>query len=219
MDTFRPEYLEAVAASRWNLWLIPLFLSVPLLLLVPVLRRWHWAVIGGLALAGAVATWFSLFAYSETIWKTMEAHAQTNAEIDDVTSDTGRVFGPFLLGIPFALFYAATWWGISLAIRAIVKRYRQADPVKPPRITGLMIAATVALTAGCSRAPVITIKNQSPLTISNVVVSASGFTNHIASIPAGTERRLRVRPTGESGIRLVFDAGAQHIDSGSQGIL
>ena len=217
METFRPEYLEAVAASRWNVWLIPLFLSAPLLLLVAVLRRWHWAVITGLALVGAVATWFSVFAYSETIWKTMEANAQTAAEMEDVASDTARVFGPFLLGIPFAVFYTLIWLGISLVIRVISKRVRRAQRLEPPRVASLIIAATLALAAGCSRAPVITIRNQSPLTISNVVVSGSGFTNRITSIPAGAEHRLTVRPSGESGVRLVFDAGARHIDSGSQG--
>jgi hypothetical protein len=85
------------------------------------------------------------------------------------------------------------------------------------RITDLLTIAALVLAAGCSQAPVITIKNQSPLTISNIVLSGSGFTNHIAAIPAGSEHRLTVRPTGDSGIRLVFDAGTQHIDSGSQG--
>jgi len=47
-------------------------------------------------LVGAVATWHLVFGYSETIWKTMEANAKTAADIEDVTSDTGRVFGPFL---------------------------------------------------------------------------------------------------------------------------
>lgn len=85
------------------------------------------------------------------------------------------------------------------------------------RIATFLTIAALMLAAGCSRAPVITIKNQSSLTISNIVLSGSGFTNHIAAIPAGSEHRLTVRPTGDSGIRLVFDAGTQHIDSGSQG--
>jgi hypothetical protein len=45
LQSLRPEYLKAVAAARWNLWLIPFFLSAPLLLLVPLLWRWHRAVI------------------------------------------------------------------------------------------------------------------------------------------------------------------------------
>ena len=80
----------------------------------------------------------------------------------------------------------------------------------------ILLAALTAVT-GCSRSPVITVKNQSSLTLSNVVVSGSGFSTRIAKIPAGSEHRLTVRPSGDSGVRLVFDAGTQHIDSGSQG--
>jgi hypothetical protein len=59
--------------------------------------------------------------------------------------------------------------------------------------------------------------DQSSLTLSNVVVSGSGFSTRIANIQAGSGHRLSVRPRGDSGVRLVFDAGTQHIDSGSQG--
>ncbi|HOB99250.1 MAG TPA: hypothetical protein PKM43_10950 [Verrucomicrobiota bacterium] len=85
------------------------------------------------------------------------------------------------------------------------------------RISRVVILAVIAAAAGCSRAPVITIQNQSSQTLSNVVVSGSGFTNRIESIAAGGECRLAVRPSGDSGLRLVFDAGTQHVDSGSQG--
>ena len=85
------------------------------------------------------------------------------------------------------------------------------------RIPKLILVAALAAVTGCSRAPVITIKNQSSLTLSNVLVSGSGFSTRIANIPAGSEHRLTVRPSGDSGVRLVFDAGTQHIDSGSQG--
>ena len=85
------------------------------------------------------------------------------------------------------------------------------------RVSILIIVATLLAAVGCSRAPVITIKNQSSLTLSNVVVSGSGFSERIGSIPAGEEHRLRVRPSGDSGVRLVFDAGKQHVDSGAQG--
>jgi hypothetical protein len=217
MDTLRPEYLEAVAASRWNLWLFPLFLAAPLLLLAPVLRRWHGAVLVGLALAGAVATWFSVYGYSETIWRTMEANAKTSAEIDEVTSDTGRVFGPFLLGIPFALFYGVIWWGFLVAARALLERLHPTQPLHVTPTAGLVMAAILGFTTGCSRPPVITIQNESSATISNVVVSGTGFTHRIDHIAAGGEQRLTVRPSGESGIRIAFDAGTQQIDSGSQG--
>ena len=129
----RPEYLEAVSAARVNLWLLPLFFAAPLLVLVPVLRRWHWAVITGLTLIAAIATWISFFGWSETIWKTMEAHAETAAEIQEVASDTDRVFGPFLLGIPIAVVYCLAWWIITLTALALIDTFRrQETPVESP---------------------------------------------------------------------------------------
>ncbi len=80
----------------------------------------------------------------------------------------------------------------------------------------ITLSAIVAL-AGCSRAPVVTITNRSTNALANVVVSGSGFSNHIATIAAGGESRLTVRPRGESGVRVAFDAGGQHIDAGEQG--
>jgi hypothetical protein len=75
----------------------------------------------------------------------------------------------------------------------------------------ILLATTVAL-SGCTRAPVITISNRSTNTLANVVVSGSGFSNRIDSIAAGAERRFTVRPPGESGLRVTFDAGSQRID-------
>ena len=99
---------------------------------------------------------------------------------------------------------------------------------RPPRLTGtfgvivmripvLIIVSTLLATEGCSHTPIVTITNESSLTLSNVVVSGSGFSERVGTIPAGGEHRLSVRPRGESGVRLVFDAGTQHVDSGEQG--
>jgi hypothetical protein len=75
----------------------------------------------------------------------------------------------------------------------------------------IMLAWVVAL-AGCSPSPVVTITNHSPVALNNVVVSGSGFSERIESIAAGAEHRVTVRPRGESGLRVAFDAGSQHID-------
>ena len=40
----------------------------------------------------------------------MEAHAHTDAEWSEVTADTGRLFGPILVGIPFAIVYTVICW-------------------------------------------------------------------------------------------------------------
>ena len=87
-----------------------------------------------------------------------------------------------------------------------------------PRYFALfLIVAAVALLAGCSRAPVLTLANRSKLTLSNVVVSGSGFSNRIDSVASGTECSLTIHPRGKSGVNVAFDAAGQHIDSGEQG--
>ena len=80
-----------------------------------------------------------------------------------------------------------------------------------------LIVVAVALLAGCSRAPVLTLANRSTLTISNVVVSGSGFSNRIDSVASGRECSLTIHPQGKSGVHVAFDAAGQHIDSGEQG--
>ena len=76
----------------------------------------------------------------------------------------------------------------------------------------LILLATIVALAGCSRAPVITVSNRSTNRLANVVVSGSGFSNRIDSLAAGAQSRFTVRPLGESGLRISFDAGGQRID-------
>ena len=80
----------------------------------------------------------------------------------------------------------------------------------------LVFGALMAL-AGCSRAPVVTISNHSSTTLSNLVVSGSGFSERVGTVVAGGQHRVAVHPKGESGVRVAFVAGGQHIDSGEQG--
>lgn len=85
------------------------------------------------------------------------------------------------------------------------------------RISRLFILTAVVALAGCSRAPVVTVTNHSAGTLSNIVVSGSGFSEHIDSIAPGGDHKLTVHPKGETGVRVAFDAGGQHVDSGEQG--
>lgn len=77
--------------------------------------------------------------------------------------------------------------------------------------------ALVLAWAGCSRETGLTVTNHSPAMLTNIMVSGSGFSAHIDSLAAGSERRLIVHPRGESGVRVAFDAGGRHIDAGEQG--
>jgi hypothetical protein len=81
----------------------------------------------------------------------------------------------------------------------------------------LIFLAILMIVVGCSRAPVVSLTNRSGFTLSNVVVSGSGFTNTLGDIETGSERRLVIRSRGESGLRVVFDVSTNHIDSGEQG--
>lgn len=81
----------------------------------------------------------------------------------------------------------------------------------------LLISLTTVLVGGCSRSPVIIVRNQSALTLSNVVVAGSGFSEQVGTLSPGVEHQMRVRPQGDSGVRLTFEAGSQHVDSGAQG--
>lgn len=85
------------------------------------------------------------------------------------------------------------------------------------QISHIIGFAVVLVFSGCSRGPGVTITNHSILTLSNVVVSGSGFSERIGNIAPGTQHRLTVHPQGESGLRVEFDADGRHIDSGQQG--
>jgi hypothetical protein len=75
----------------------------------------------------------------------------------------------------------------------------------------------VVVMAGCSRSPVIELRNQSTQTVSNLVVSGTGFMERIDSMAAGEGRRIAVRPKSESGLRVEFEVGGRKVDSGPQG--
>ena len=89
-----------------------------------------------------------------------------------------------------------------------------------PRRSLLLLALTATLVGngvGCAKSPLVTVTNQSSVTISNVVVSGTGFSEALSSLAPGKSLDLYVKPKGETGLRLVFDAGEKHMDSGNQG--
>ena len=137
LGTIRPEYLEAVEAARLtarlNVWLIPLLLAAPLLFLVPLRRRWHWAAITGLAMIAVVATWISYYGWSDTSWRTIEALAVTDAEMAEAASDTDAVFEPIFFGTLFAVVYPLVWLLISLTAPPLFNKFRRnKNPVETP---------------------------------------------------------------------------------------
>jgi hypothetical protein len=70
---------------------------------------------------------------------------------------------------------------------------------------------------GCSRYSTVTIANQSGITLSNVIVSGSGFTNQIGDLAIGAKAQLKVHRLGESGLRMIFESAVRGVDASLQG--
>jgi hypothetical protein len=79
----------------------------------------------------------------------------------------------------------------------------------------LLLAAMLVIT-GCSHGTVVTLSNQSSATLSNVILSGTGFTNWIPSITPGAKERVHVHPSGASGLRVTFDVDGKKFDSGEK---
>jgi hypothetical protein len=81
----------------------------------------------------------------------------------------------------------------------------------------LAVPLLAAVLCGCHPEPRITVKNHSPHTLSNLVVSGAGFSERLPVLEPGAEHRWSVRPSGDSGLTLRFDADRRTVDSGKQG--
>lgn len=125
MDDFRPEYLAALAAARWNLWLVPMFLAPPAILLF-CFYPWRTCLTTFCATAAAMcATWICFSLYVEHYWETKSQLAQTDVEIKDATADTGRLFGPVLVGVPFAICYTLACLSVLATIDWMISLLRR----------------------------------------------------------------------------------------------
>lgn len=72
---------------------------------------------------------------------------------------------------------------------------------------------------GCSRHPQVTVRNQSGVTITNVVISGAGFSEKLGDIVAGGSAKAAVRPTSDSGLRVAFDANGKRLHPPEDGYL
>lgn len=83
-------------------------------------------------------------------------------------------------------------------------------------VSVLGLGGTVAL-SGCTRGTNLNVINRSTAELTNVVVTGSGFTESIGSIPAGEQRNVSVSPRSESDLKLDFSAKGKHFKSVPQG--
>jgi len=85
------------------------------------------------------------------------------------------------------------------------------------QLPSLLALGLVAAVCGCNPAPRITVQNDSPHTLSNLVVSGAGFSERLPTMDPGAQHRWTVTPGGESSLGLRFDAAQRTVDSGKQG--
>lgn len=70
---------------------------------------------------------------------------------------------------------------------------------------------------GCSENPEVELCNDASRSVSNIVLSGSGFSERLGWMAEGEVRRVRLQPTADSGLRVEFEAGGRKVDSGAQG--
>jgi hypothetical protein len=85
------------------------------------------------------------------------------------------------------------------------------------QLPSLLALGLVAAVCGCNPAPRITVQNDSPHTLSNLVVSGAGFSERLPILEPGAQHRWTVTPGGQSSLGLRFDAAQRTVDSGKQG--
>lgn len=83
---------------------------------------------------------------------------------------------------------------------------KSAQRNKARRLATLL--ASLAL-SGCVSAVSVSIENRSPAQLADVVVSGSGFSEAVGSIAAGGTATVRVRPPGESQVKVSFEVDGQ----------
>lgn len=74
----------------------------------------------------------------------------------------------------------------------------------------VLLATLVAmLLSGCVSGVPVNIDNQSSSDLTNVVVSGNGFSESVGTIRASSSATVRVRPKGESGVKVAFEVNGQ----------
>jgi hypothetical protein len=85
-------------------------------------------------------------------------------------------------------------------------------------ISGILVLFIVGTTlVGCSRGTPITVINQSGVALEDLVLSGSGFSKDVGLVPPGEQVRIVVRPRGESGLRIQFNARGKAVSFGPDG--
>ena len=79
------------------------------------------------------------------------------------------------------------------------------------------VALLVAALLGCSSGAAITVTNNCPTTVRDIVLSGSGFSESVPSLAPGESSTLQVQPKGESGVAISFTAYSRKVVLQQQG--
>ena len=122
---FRPEYIEATDAARYNFWLW-LSVATPWILVLASTAKRKIRIFA-IVLSYPVC-WILFCVAVEYYWNAKLYFAVTEAEMSDATADTGRLYGPVMVGIPLVAIYvtivsvlicAVEWIGRVLARKLV----------------------------------------------------------------------------------------------------
>ena len=67
--------------------------------------------------------------------------------------------------------------------------------------------------------PTARIRNDSAVKLQNVHITAQGFEVTIPELQSGESRLIPIKPRGESGVGVAFDANGRHIEVPAQGYI
>lgn len=73
--------------------------------------------------------------------------------------------------------------------------------------------------SACSRHPEVMVRNHSGVTITDVVISGTGFSKKLGDIGPGHHATTAVSPAADSGLRVSFDANGQGYSPPEDGYL
>jgi len=122
VDDFRPEYVQALDAARWNFWWFVAVAIPPLVLIQAAVKRHSGCMAFSLSFG---LSWIALFCSVQYYWGAKIAVAKTVAEISDATNDAGASFGPFYVGIPLVFVYVLFVGVFVYGGTAIFRRLRR----------------------------------------------------------------------------------------------
>jgi len=74
-------------------------------------------------------------------------------------------------------------------------------------------SVAILLLAGCSGGSRVTVSNASSAKLDSLVVSGTGFSKSLGVLEPGAKRDVRIRPKGESSLRVTFIANGASYDS------